>query len=326
LKQKGSAKSLIILYLLSTTGIALFYSPGLFWGMRSHLSVVEYWRWWVVHLWVEGYFRSFCDCRDRVLVCEAWRDSRGERGQSLAAFRRDLFDWRHHRLHFIIFTLPARRQSRWRSDLFSAPSRLFRCCWSATKQLRTFVVRRPGRGLAQYKWVVYFFVAVAFWNLVGAGHLRIHDQSAHRSLLHAGSEHDGRCTRTARSMGVYGTLGLGLMLFCLRAMRPDVIWKHRPIWLAFWAINIGLMLEILLSLLRSVCCKLINRSRLAIGRREALNFCKLTDANPALDANDRRHGVRSRARLRLYTSRSILMWRQRGARVAVRAEVAVETV
>jgi nitric oxide reductase subunit B len=49
--------------------------------------------------------------------------------------------------------------------------------------------------------------------------------------------------------GVYGTLGLGLMLFCLRAMKPDVIWKERPIWLAFWAINIGLMLEILLSLL-----------------------------------------------------------------------------
>ena len=41
---------------------------------------------------------------------------------------------------------------------------------------------------------------------------------------------------------------LGLMLFSLRAMRPDVIWKHRPIWLAFWAINIGLMLEIVLSL------------------------------------------------------------------------------
>ena len=27
--------------------------------MRSHLSVVEYWRWWVVHLWVEGYFEVF---------------------------------------------------------------------------------------------------------------------------------------------------------------------------------------------------------------------------------------------------------------------------
>nr|ABI21605.1 hypothetical protein [uncultured organism] len=49
--------------------------------------------------------------------------------------------------------------------------------------------------------------------------------------------------------GVYGTLGLGLMLFCLRAMKPNLIWKEKPIALAFWAINIGLMLEIVLSLL-----------------------------------------------------------------------------
>lgn len=59
LKKKGTPRSLITLYFLSTAGIALFYSPGLFWGMRSHLSVVEYWRWWVVHLWVEGYFEVF---------------------------------------------------------------------------------------------------------------------------------------------------------------------------------------------------------------------------------------------------------------------------
>ena len=39
------------------------------------------------------------------------------------------------------------------------------------------------------------------------------------------------------------------MLFCLRAMRPEVVWKQKPIALAFWAINIGLMLEIMLSLL-----------------------------------------------------------------------------
>jgi nitric oxide reductase subunit B len=39
------------------------------------------------------------------------------------------------------------------------------------------------------------------------------------------------------------------MLFCLRAMKPELRWKERPIWFAFWAINIGLMLEIVLSLL-----------------------------------------------------------------------------
>ena len=49
--------------------------------------------------------------------------------------------------------------------------------------------------------------------------------------------------------GVYGTLGLGLMLFCLRAMQPEVRWQERWLRFAFWAINIGMMMEILLSLL-----------------------------------------------------------------------------
>jgi nitric oxide reductase subunit B len=49
--------------------------------------------------------------------------------------------------------------------------------------------------------------------------------------------------------GVYGTLGLGLMLFCLRAMKPELRWKDKWIRFAFWAINIGMLLEIVLSLL-----------------------------------------------------------------------------
>ena len=38
--------------------IGLFYGAGLNWGQHTHLSMVEYWRWWVVHLWVEGFFAS----------------------------------------------------------------------------------------------------------------------------------------------------------------------------------------------------------------------------------------------------------------------------
>jgi nitric oxide reductase subunit B len=49
--------------------------------------------------------------------------------------------------------------------------------------------------------------------------------------------------------GVYGSLGLGLTLFCLRVMKPELLWKERWIRFAFWAINIGMLLEILLSLL-----------------------------------------------------------------------------
>jgi nitric oxide reductase subunit B len=49
--------------------------------------------------------------------------------------------------------------------------------------------------------------------------------------------------------GVYGTLGLALMLFCLRAMQPERKWNTKLLGFAFWAINIGMLLEILLSLL-----------------------------------------------------------------------------
>ena len=49
--------------------------------------------------------------------------------------------------------------------------------------------------------------------------------------------------------GVYGTLGLGLMLFCLRAMKPELKWNNKLVAFSFWAINIGMMMEILFSLL-----------------------------------------------------------------------------
>jgi nitric oxide reductase subunit B len=49
--------------------------------------------------------------------------------------------------------------------------------------------------------------------------------------------------------GVYGTLGLALLLFCLRAMKPELIWKERLIKFAFWSINGGLLAMMLLSLL-----------------------------------------------------------------------------
>ena len=100
----------------------------------------------------------------------------------------------------------------------------------------------------QYKWVIYFFVAVAFWNLVGAGIFGFminppialyYMQGLNTTAVHA----------HGALYGVYGTLGLGLMLFCLRAMQPEVRWQERWLRFAFWAINIGMMMEILLSLL-----------------------------------------------------------------------------
>ena len=247
LKQKGSSKSLIVLYFLSTTGIALFYSPGLFWGMRSHLSVVEYWRWWVVHLWVEGYFEVFAT----VVIAFLFAKLGVIRAESAAQaallsgaiyLTGGIIGTLHH-LYFAGTPTVALAFGSVFSALEIVP--LLLVGHEAVANIRRSKARP---WLKQYKWVVYFFVAVAFWNLVGAGIFGFminppialyYMQGLNTTAVHA----------HGALYGVYGTLGLGLLLFCLRAMKPELKWKERPIWFAFWAINIGLMLEILLSLL-----------------------------------------------------------------------------
>jgi nitric oxide reductase subunit B len=99
-----------------------------------------------------------------------------------------------------------------------------------------------------YRWPIYFFVAVAFWNLVGAGLFGFminppialyYMQGLNTTPVHG----------HAALFGVYGMLGIGLMLFCLRALRPGVVWKEGLLRFGFWAINGGLMAMVLLSLL-----------------------------------------------------------------------------
>jgi len=247
LKKKGTPRSLITLYFLSTAGIALFYSPGLFWGMRSHLSVVEYWRWWVVHLWVEGYFEVFAT----VVIAFLFAKLRVIRAESAAQaallsgaiyLSGGIIGTLHH-LYFSGTPTVAIAFGSVFSALEIVP--LLLVGHEAVANIRR---SKAKPWLKQYKWVVYFFVAVAFWNLVGAGIFGFminppialyYMQGLNTTAVHA----------HGALYGVYGTLGLGLMLFCLRAMKPELKWKERPIWFAFWAINIGLMLEIVLSLL-----------------------------------------------------------------------------
>jgi nitric oxide reductase subunit B len=49
--------------------------------------------------------------------------------------------------------------------------------------------------------------------------------------------------------GVYGMLGIGLMLFCLRGLTRQEHWKSRTLSFSFWSLNVGLALMVILSLL-----------------------------------------------------------------------------
>ena len=107
---------------------------------------------------------------------------------------------------------------------------------------------RARHWLEAYRWPIYCFVAVAFWNLVGAGLFGFFINPPIALYYMQGLNTTAVHGHTAL-FGVYGMLGIGLMLFCLRALRPGAAWKTAPLAIAFWCINGGLMLMVLLSVL-----------------------------------------------------------------------------
>jgi nitric oxide reductase subunit B len=117
--------------------------------------------------------------------------------------------------------------------------------YQAMKDLK---ISRRTEWARKYRWPIYFFIAVGFWNLVGAGLFGFminppialfYMQGLNTTAVHA----------HAALFGVYGMLGLGLTLMCLRALQADREWKEGLLRFSFWAMNGGLMAMIVLSLL-----------------------------------------------------------------------------
>src|SRR4029077_7834136 len=59
LQRKNEERPILVLFLISSIAIAGFYGAALGYGRHTNLAIAEYWRWWVVHLWVEGFFEVF---------------------------------------------------------------------------------------------------------------------------------------------------------------------------------------------------------------------------------------------------------------------------
>ena len=59
IKRPSESRGPISMVFLSAACIGAFYATALTWGQNTHYSMIEYWRWWLVHLWVEGFFEVF---------------------------------------------------------------------------------------------------------------------------------------------------------------------------------------------------------------------------------------------------------------------------
>ncbi len=245
--QRSESRNLLILFLISTFAIALFYGAGLMWGRQTNLAIAEYWRWWVVHLWVEGFFEVFAAVVIaflfvRLQIIKPATATTAVMFSTIVFLSGGILGTFHH-LYFTGTPTAIMALGATFSALEVVP--LVLMGFEAYDNLK---LSRSQEWVNAYKWPIYSFIAVAFWNLVGAGIFGFlinppialyYMQGLNTTPVHG---------HTAL-FGVYGMLGIGLMLFVLRDMNKEVVWKERWIKVAFWSINIGLAAMVIISVL-----------------------------------------------------------------------------
>ncbi len=212
LKNAGEQRQLLWLFLMSSAAIGLFYGAGLTWGQHTHLSIVEYWRWWVVHLWVEGFFEVFATTVIAFFFARLSliRPALAAKAALLSAtiyLAGGIIGTCHH-LYFAGTPTVALAWGSVFSALEVVP--LVLVAYSALDDLRR------GRLTA---WTCALPVAHLLLRRGGVlehggrGTVRLHDQPAHRALLHARTEHHAaarpcRAVRRLRHVGHRPDAGL----------------------------------------------------------------------------------------------------------------------
>ncbi len=247
LRKPGENRHLLGLFLLASSAIAIFYASGLMYGRQTHYAMVEYWRWWVVHLWVEGFFEVFAT------VVIAFLFTRMGLLRQATATATVLFSTiiflsggivgTFHHLYFTGTPVPVMALGAVFSALEVVPLVLI-----GFEAYENYTLARAKPWVQAYKWPIYFFVGVAFWNLVGAGLFGFFINPPIALYYMQGLNTTAVHGHTAL-FGVYGLLGMGLMLFCLRGVSLGKVWNEKIISFAFWWINIGLGLQVLISVL-----------------------------------------------------------------------------
>ena len=247
MRRGGESQSIVVLLFLSTICIGLFYGAGLMWSEHTHISMVEYWRWWVVHLWVEGFFEVFATAViaflfTRLGLLRASSATVAVLFATIVFLSGGVLGTLHH-LYFTGTPTAVIALGASFSALEVVP-----LAFIGFEAYHTYKLGSATPWMQRYRWPIMFFTGVAFWNVVGAGLFGFlinpplplyYMQGLNLTPLHG---------HTAL-FGVYGLLGIGLMLFCLRGLKPDQVWNEQLLRASFWSFNIGLAAMALFTLL-----------------------------------------------------------------------------
>nr|WP_297308741.1 nitric-oxide reductase large subunit [uncultured Flavobacterium sp.] len=247
LKKKDGDWNLLVLFTLSCVAITLFYGAGLMYGRQTHLAIAEYWRWWVVHLWVEGFFEVFATVVAAFLFTKLGLLK--QKSATIAVlfstivFLAGGILGTFHHLYFSATPTAILAVGASFSALEIVPLVLI-----GYEAFHNYKISKTTQWIKDYKWPIYCFIAMAFWNFLGAGVFGFainpplalyYLQGLNTTAVHA----------HGALFGVYGILGIGLMLFVLRGLYPERQWNDKLLGWSFWTMNIGLFLMTVISIL-----------------------------------------------------------------------------
>lgn len=232
----------------STINIALLYVFGMIplTGIGKSFTITDFWRWWVVHLWVEQSFEFFAAAISAYLLMAVGLVSRqlAERSvylELILIFLGGVLGTGHH-LYW------AGAPGMWvpLGTMFSFIEvlPLVLLIIEAIQQHRLIKAHHEFK----YGLAYTYIIGAAFWNFVGAGvfgggtlNAPLVNYYEHGTFLTLNHAHTAL-------FGAFGLLGIGLIYFCLRYVAGDrhPFGEKAGRW-AFWLYNGGLVMWILLN-------------------------------------------------------------------------------
>jgi len=249
LKRPSESRGLIAMVFLSAMCIGGFYATSLTWGQHTHYSMIEYWRWWLVHLWVEGFFEVFATAVIALLFTRLGllRASTANTAIVLETIV-FLFGGILGTLHHLYFTgTPTFVIAI--GAMFSALE-VVPLAMIGVEAYKNYQRSKAAPWVQAYKWPIMCFIAVGFWNVVGAGLLGFSINTPIALYFMQGLNMTAAHGHAAL-FGVYGMLGIGLMLFCLRGLSTRAAWTENLLRPMFWGLNVGLAMMVFMSLVPS---------------------------------------------------------------------------
>jgi nitric oxide reductase subunit B len=249
-----NVRPLAKLFLFAALAIPVFYVPALFYGAKTNFTVVDTWRFWIIHLWVEGFFEFFATT---VVALLFYQIGLTERNTALRIIYLDailyflggLMGTGHH-WYFTGQTNVNMALSAMFSAIEVVPLTLLTLdAWGFVRTTRgqCDICNQPID--LPHKWTFRFLIATGFWNFLGAGvfgfliNLPIISYYEVGTMLTPNHGH-------AAMMGVFGMLAIALTAFVLRQNNSAQSWAKIEPWIctSFWGVNIGLMLMVGLNL------------------------------------------------------------------------------